>query len=118
MSAQPTPNAPSRKFRWAIAVAACLAVVAFGVLWFGPFGRPRDPKVVTYAMPVTIAAIPAYVAAEKGFWKEEGLEVRPQMFSSGRLALDALLAGSAVLGWVGAWLASGHHLRQTRPTDL
>ena len=22
------------------------------------------------------------------------------------------------LGWLGAWLASGHHLRQTRPTDL
>ena len=30
----------------------------------------------------------------------------------------ALLAGSAILGWMGAWLASGHHLRQTRPTDL
>jgi cell division transport system permease protein len=30
----------------------------------------------------------------------------------------ALLAGSAILGWAGAWLASGHHLRQTRPTDL
>jgi cell division transport system permease protein len=25
---------------------------------------------------------------------------------------------SAVLGWLGAWLASGHHLRQTRPTHL
>ncbi len=30
----------------------------------------------------------------------------------------ALLAASAILGWLGAWLASGHHLRQTRPTDL
>jgi cell division transport system permease protein len=30
----------------------------------------------------------------------------------------AVLAGSAILGWLGAWLASGHHLRQTRPTDL
>ncbi len=30
----------------------------------------------------------------------------------------ALLAASAILGWMGAWLASGHHLRQTRPTDL
>ncbi|MEO8002122.1 MAG: permease-like cell division protein FtsX [Arenimonas sp.] len=30
----------------------------------------------------------------------------------------ALLASSAILGWMGAWLASGHHLRQTRPTDL
>ncbi len=30
----------------------------------------------------------------------------------------AILVAGAVLGWVGAWLASGHHLRQTRPTDL
>lgn len=30
----------------------------------------------------------------------------------------AFLASSAILGWSGAWLASGHHLRQTRPTDL
>ncbi len=30
----------------------------------------------------------------------------------------ALLASSAILGWLGAWLATGHHLRQTRPTDL
>ena len=29
-----------------------------------------------------------------------------------------LMATSAILGWMGAWLASGHHLRQTRPTDL
>jgi cell division transport system permease protein len=35
--------------------------------------------------------------------------------ASGVLAI--LLAG-ALLGWAGAWLASGHHLRQTRPTDL
>ena len=30
----------------------------------------------------------------------------------------ALLASSAILGWLGARLATGHHLRQTRPTDL
>ena len=46
-------------------------------------------------MPITVAAIPAYVALEKGFWKEEGLDVQPQMFSAGRLALDALLSKSA-----------------------
>ncbi|MGH8108632.1 MAG: permease-like cell division protein FtsX [Arenimonas sp.] len=34
------------------------------------------------------------------------------------LMVLALLATSAILGWLGAWLASGHHLRQTRPTDL
>jgi len=30
----------------------------------------------------------------------------------------AILMAGALLGWAGAWLASGHHLRQTRPTDL
>jgi cell division transport system permease protein len=29
-----------------------------------------------------------------------------------------VLIVSTVLGWLGAWLASGHHLRQTRPTYL
>lgn len=56
---------------------------------------PSNPIKITYAMPITVAAIPAYVALEKGFWKEEGLDVQPQMFSAGRLALDALLSKSA-----------------------
>ncbi|MBY4598981.1 permease-like cell division protein FtsX [bacterium BD-1] len=30
----------------------------------------------------------------------------------------ALLAGAAAMGWLGAWLATGHHLRRTRPTDV
>lgn len=30
----------------------------------------------------------------------------------------ALVAGAAAMGWLGAWLATGHHLRQTRPTDV
>ncbi|KAA2284651.1 permease-like cell division protein FtsX [Arenimonas fontis] len=29
-----------------------------------------------------------------------------------------LLAGALAMGWLGAWLATGHHLRQTRPTDV
>jgi cell division transport system permease protein len=29
-----------------------------------------------------------------------------------------VLLAATVLGWLGAWLATGHHLRQTRPTDL
>lgn len=30
----------------------------------------------------------------------------------------ALLAGAIAMGWLGAWLATGHHLRRTRPTDV
>ena len=50
---------------------------------------------ITYAMPITVAAIPVYVAVEKSFWADEGLNVKVQMFSAGRLALDALLSGNA-----------------------
>jgi cell division transport system permease protein len=34
------------------------------------------------------------------------------------LAAGLLLLAATAVGWLGAWLASGHHLRQTRPTDL
>jgi cell division transport system permease protein len=30
----------------------------------------------------------------------------------------AIVLTAIAFGWLGAWLASGHHLRQTRPTDL
>lgn len=36
----------------------------------------------------------------------------------GWIATAALLAGAATMGWLGAWLATGHHLRRTRPTDV
>jgi cell division transport system permease protein len=29
-----------------------------------------------------------------------------------------LLAAAAAMGWLGAWLATGHHLRRTRPVDV
>jgi ABC-type nitrate/sulfonate/bicarbonate transport system substrate-binding protein len=50
---------------------------------------------VTYAIPTTIAAIPSYVAADQGFWKDHGLDVQLKFFNSGREALDALLANQA-----------------------
>lgn len=80
--------------RWASTSAAILlALVLF--LSGGTKQALASDATITYAMPITVAAIPVYVAAEKGFWAEEGLNVKPQMFSAGRLALDALLSGNA-----------------------
>jgi NitT/TauT family transport system substrate-binding protein len=50
---------------------------------------------VTYSIPMTIAAIPSYVAHDQGFWEEEGLKVNLKFFSSGRQALDSVLSHSA-----------------------
>ncbi len=33
------------------------------------------------------------------------------------LRVGAVLLGATVIGWIGAWLVTGHFLRQTRPTE-
>ena len=33
------------------------------------------------------------------------------------LGATAVVAAATVIGWVGAWLVTGHFLRQTRPTE-
>lgn len=60
---------------------------------------PPSPEVthLVYALPVTVPAALAYIAFDKGYWKEEGLDVEAKMFSSGREALQMLLAGQAQL---------------------
>lgn len=77
-----------------VAIALLAVVVMTTAMSCNNKNKPTATK-ITYAMPITVAAIPAYVALEKGFWKEEGLDVQAQMFSSGRQALDALLSKSA-----------------------
>lgn len=60
---------------------------------------PPPPEVthLVYAAPVTIPAALAYIAMDKGFFKEQGLDVEAKMFPSGREALQMLLAGDAQL---------------------
>jgi sulfonate transport system substrate-binding protein len=87
-----------RRIRLGKSVIKTLSILALTLLC--PFsnasgGARASDETITYAMPVTVAAIPVYVAAEKGFWSDEGLKVNVQMFSAGRLALDALLSGNA-----------------------
>ncbi len=76
-------------------IALGLLITLILIVNIGSIRALASDTTITYAMPVTFAAIPAYVAAEKGFWADEGLNVKVQMFSAGRLALDALLSGNA-----------------------
>lgn len=57
----------------------------------------EDAVKMTYAAPTSLPAAICYLAGLKGFFKAEGLEVEEKMFSSGRDALDALLAKKAEL---------------------
>lgn len=55
------------------------------------------PVKLVYALPVSVPAVIPFVAIDKGFFLKEGLDVEARMFSSGREALQALLAGQAQL---------------------
>jgi NitT/TauT family transport system substrate-binding protein len=55
------------------------------------------PEKLVYAVPVSIPSALVYIAVDKGYFKDAGLEVEPRVFSSGREALVALLAGQAQL---------------------
>ena len=48
----------------------------------------RSAGVAVYALPTGSAPVIPYIALDKGFFKEEGLEVEGKMYSSGREALD------------------------------
>jgi ABC-type nitrate/sulfonate/bicarbonate transport system substrate-binding protein len=72
-------------------LALCLAVL------LAPAARTAAPVKLVYALPVSVPAVIPFVAIDKGFFKAEGLEVEARLFSSGREALQALLAGQAQL---------------------
>ncbi|MDB5814088.1 MAG: transporter substrate-binding protein [Rhodocyclales bacterium] len=52
---------------------------------------PLDPLVLGYSE--GIPDIPALIAAENGYFRDEGLDVRYRKFAVGKLALEALLRG-------------------------
>jgi NitT/TauT family transport system substrate-binding protein len=59
------------------------------------FVRPvaAQTKILVGLSSVNIAFLPAYVAQEKGFFKDEGLEVLFVMFNAGATNLQALIGG-------------------------
>ena len=83
-------------------VTALLALLALALLLAGcedgkPGGAPLPLSIAVVAQPV--AAL-VHVADEKGFFREEGVEVALSAFDLGRDALDNALAGGADLATV------------------
>lgn len=82
--------------RSTLATSVLIAVLLAGCATADPDSTPQlELASMTYAVPLTIAAAPAYVAADQGYWEDLGLDVELQLYNSGREALDVLLAGSA-----------------------
>jgi cell division transport system permease protein len=68
------------------------------------------------ALAVLLAARLALAPPLARLGETYGMPLALEGLGAGPMA--AVLAAATALGALGAWLASGHHLRQTRPTDL
>ncbi|MBI5606448.1 MAG: NrtA/SsuA/CpmA family ABC transporter substrate-binding protein [Deltaproteobacteria bacterium] len=77
------------------------AIVVIGALitagYFGLFQihSPKPTEKLTIADGGSMHSAPLYVAFEKGFFKDEGLDVNVEPFLTGKIALDAVLGGKA-----------------------
>jgi NitT/TauT family transport system substrate-binding protein len=97
-------------WRLAIGATVAAAVLIAAWIWFARASSAPGPStrlLSTTAVPITIAvnesyagACPVLAASDRGFFKAEGLPVTLQPHTSGRLALNAVLAGQADLATV------------------
>jgi len=62
-------------------------------LWLFPVARPSEARIVVGLSSVNIAFLPVYVTQEKGFFKDEGLDVIFVMFNAGSTNIQALAGG-------------------------
>jgi NitT/TauT family transport system substrate-binding protein len=58
-----------------------------------PFASPSEAKIVVGISSVNVAFLPLYVTLEKGYFKDEGLEIVPVMFNAGNTNLQAMAGG-------------------------
>src|SRR3989338_3513109 len=68
-----------------------------GFVLFGN-GDKNQPDTIYYAEPAALGPVIIFVAIDQGFFEKQGLHVVPQKFSSGRLALDAVMTNNAQFG--------------------
>ena len=68
-----------------------LTLVVFGLLCIAP--RPTAARIVVGLSSVNIAFLPIYVTEQKGFFRDEGLDVVLVMFNAGSTNIQALAGG-------------------------
>lgn len=96
-----------------IAVALAFAGTAGCSRKTEPNASKQEEKIVLAVSP-QLASAPVYVAHEKGYFKNEGLDVTLHSYASGQLALDAVLSGRADLATVAETPVAGAALAGKR----
>ncbi|HEY7164085.1 MAG TPA: ABC transporter substrate-binding protein [Candidatus Binatia bacterium] len=69
------------------------AFAALLLSFYLPFASPSEAKIVVGISSVNVAFLPLYVTLEKGYFKDEGLEIVPVMFNAGNTNLQAMAGG-------------------------
>lgn len=86
-------------FRTAVWVAAFFGVTSASML-AATSAQADSLKEATVSEGIYLGWAPFYIADQKKLWEKHGLDVRAVPFSSGRLALDAIVGGRAAFGTV------------------
>ncbi|MEK7065299.1 MAG: ABC transporter substrate-binding protein [Patescibacteria group bacterium] len=94
-----------RKMLWVVLIAA-MAIIGVTLMAHKNTGETIiTPAKVKIAYLPVVQGLPLYVAIEKGYFKEAGLDVEPIKFEAPNQIIDALLSGQADFGAPGT--ASG-----------
>jgi NitT/TauT family transport system substrate-binding protein len=87
-------SAPAKPRRRKL-IAAAAGLAAAGVLGAPALVRAQSgPKIRIGFWPIA-SGLPFYVALEKGYFKEAGLDVEPQKYASAQQVMEAMLSGRA-----------------------
>ncbi len=77
-----------------------LLIILLAAVFYSNLGRSPVPLVITIAEAHQPAFALLYIAQEKGFFNDQALQVKYHRFTSGRDALDDVVAGNADLATV------------------
>ncbi len=84
-----------------LGLLAVLLALIFGCAKEKPKSGEAPAQKVRFAYQDRVADAASMIAVEKGFFRDEGLEVEPLVFSNGPGCSEALLSGAADIGTMG-----------------
>ena len=80
-------------FVYTIVVCSVIAFAAIGCDWLGSEKPKKEMDKVTLGVETSLLPAAVWVAENKGYFKDEGLDLNIKGFDSGRLSLVAMLEG-------------------------
>lgn len=78
---------------WIVVGIIVIAVVVFFI-----FQKPKPPEEVTIGYSALRISLPVFVAQDKGFFVEEGLNVKLERFDTAQPLMQSLVAGNIQAG--------------------